>query len=207
MQTVEGKLMLVSTLSAGSTIWQLVGGLLSAHDKSKADLFNQHVEPLYVRLVAVHQDYLKSFDQLWKLLDSGELTIAEAGLFLTNRRRDFLHERDLATHIADQLIEAERRPVRPDAWNAVLAFCNEINIYLSKPYQFAVGSFFTSVIDATRKEPREALAGTLLFTAEVQDEVELRELSAMVWSILNSRLPNAFSAVSRQYAQCRILLL
>jgi hypothetical protein len=199
-----------SLLAGGQLIWKMVAGLLSAHDKAKADLFNLHVEPLQLRIVAVHKDYMQVLRELRNNLRGGVLKMHDVVRLLESRRLDFLHERDLAKQIANQLAASERRPVRTDAWSTMLAYCNAIDRYLSSPYQFHYASAMTTLLDAAREGATIEFREELLVAASSNPDAAANtstEFTYLLDSMLERWLPGALSEVNTCYAKLRAQLL
>lgn len=211
-------------LAGGQAIWKMLATALSMHDKAKADLFNQHVEPLHQRLVLVHKDYVQAFARLHDELLEPDATIQDAIKFLERRRLDLLHERDLARQIADELASAERRPVRGDAWEALLEYSSAIDTYLTSPYQFQPGSGLTGLVQFARHTASRgsSLKGVLQFARQISSggtgyhplwneendqRAQLAIFTERVELITFHLLPSAFSNVTATYARLRTLLL
>jgi hypothetical protein len=200
-------------LAGGKLVWDMIAGLLGAHDKNKVDLFNNHVEPLQQRVALIHKNYTQAFLELRSGLRSGDFKLTDAVRFLEQRRQDFQYERDLATKVAARLSDAERRPVRADAWSDVQKYCIAIDHYLSSPYDLHRTTFFTSLLETAMREG-ERTASNYRFVRTIEElqaestpQLVSREFAVRVDALIDHVLPQAIATVNDAYARLRALLL
>jgi len=193
-----------------NTVFTMIGNLLAAHDSQKKGLFENHVEPLQKKMEAIHKDYIAGFAELRRHLEDRSKPRSELISFLEDRRRDYAIERDLAQHVAASLADAERRPVRPDAWAALRDYCEAVSDYFFYPSQFAHKTWFSRYLEKVRANIHFGQADVWrdpTIYGIPKGEHARTELINMATVILDRELPEAFGAIGSNYAKLRVLLL
>lgn len=84
--------------------------LVIIHTENRRKLFEDHLEPLFNDLTAIHTDYRSSFQAIHDMLVDGALSYQEIKEKTTELRAGLLHVRQKVRAYADALSENDKRP-------------------------------------------------------------------------------------------------
>lgn len=197
-----------SLLSGAKPIWSMLGQLIAGYENERNTLFEKHVEPLHKRLLIIHDDYIKGIHEIKKFAEDNKTTETDIVGFIELRRRMFEAERNLASHIAKQLSEAERRIVRTDAWDTILKYCHSIDIYLSRPYTLYAKSAYRGILEIARSKNSmdEFMHFETFITVHIDTEWKKQVIIVICDNLLNELLPEALSKINENYSVLRVKL-
>jgi hypothetical protein len=187
----------------------MLSAFVKGYSGQRRSFFEDHIEPLQVRLIEIHRDYLKGFEAADAMLrqvgPSQELID-----FLLERRRDLAIERQMSKDLATELDKVEKAIIRGEAKEALRSYCHSIISYFRSAVRPSRMSWYTDYIDELKF--RVSLASEFHSesrwgTSEGFTNDPRRDLQRDIASILNVELPDAFAKVSESYAQMRRLFL
>ena len=158
-------------------------------------------------MLVVHKDYVQAFIQIRDDLREGKMNASDVRNFLDRRRHDYLHERSAALALAQELAASERRPIRGDAWSAILAYCEAIENYLLTPYQLNWTSRYRRLLDMTADV--DFNSNLMIFpTADASEQSrQVLDFSNVINDLLDKEMPCAIDELNFTYAKLRTLLL
>lgn len=193
------------TLSGLKIIWEMVVGLIQGYSKGKANLFQQHVEPLHARMQEIHKDYLKGFVEVRAHLADRSVPPAHIIEFLKDRRREYAAQRDLAEELSKELEKTDLLTASDPVATAVKEYCRAITSYFASASGIGGISWYTGFIQGVETKARMNLPGvwdTLAISGSPRRDL----LDEVDW-ILNEGLEKALSPVNTYYAVLRTKLL
>ena len=190
-------------LGGSKFLWDMLVGLVRGYESGKKDLFTSHIEPLHDRMMEIHKDYISGFEEVRSLLESKSAPTNDILQFLKDRRRDYLADRVLAQKLSEELLNAERRVVRNQAWESVSSYCTAIQKYFIATSGVGGISWYSSLLDSIEEKLRMGNIDSLIWTPMQiggnPREILLQEVNA----ILDIGLPKALSPISTYYARLR----
>lgn len=195
------------------TVFELLFGLLGAYDKQKKKLFVDHVAPIQKKMRLIHKDYIEGFTEVKRHLEDRTKPPSELISFLEDRRRDYEIDRDLVDQLAKSLQNAERRPVRPAAWDSIKRYCTAVRLYFDptsgNAAYFAHPTWYTSFICMLKHNvatARPNVWSDLTISGDPKGDRARQDLLNLAIITLRD-LPEFFKPINAIYADLRAKLL
>jgi hypothetical protein len=107
-------------------IYDMVMDLIKGCTTQKASLFQSHIEPLQLRILEIHKEYIQGFSTLRKCLKERLEPPSTVLEFLKERRREYAMQRDLMKNLAKELENVKRLAIREDILIAISKYCEAI---------------------------------------------------------------------------------
>ena len=187
-------------------ILSLITGLINGYEKEKEKILEKHIDPLYEKMLHIHNNYLSGFQEIQLSLKDKSKSINDIIYIAKTQRRKEAALRNVASTISIEIEAAERRLVRVKTWDEIKAFTISIGEYLNT--NNINGSLYTGFIDTLDKK--------IIIEFEMHDGVDKKyyeinesyrsELMQQVEYILDYELPNKLSLINSHYAKLRMLL-
>jgi hypothetical protein len=184
---------------------ELILSFMEKYEKGKAQLFNNHIEPLKNQIYEIHSDYLNSFIEVKKSLEKKEIPISEMLHFLEQRRHDLAGQRDLSQTIAIELKKANKSIVPTHAWEAFENFNNSILNYFVSANAVARASWYSDFIHFMKVY--QMMGDIDFFETNVFGNDPRTDTIEHVTLIIEKRLPAALNEINKNYAALRSALL
>ena len=127
-------------------IFDMIMAMIRSDISDRETFFRNHVEPLYEKLIQIHKDYIKGFQEIRAKIQDGSFSDEELISFIRERRRDYAHERQLAQALAIEMKKAEHKRFSGDIGFAVEDYCQSILNYFSFMSKFEFGTSFSELI-------------------------------------------------------------
>ena len=177
-------------VSAITEICDRLIGLIKDRDAAKRKLFESEIQPLFDRLLAVHQDYVGSIAEIADLLENNRGSKAKIRAAITSKQREFAPVRQVIIDLGSELGNRTK-----DRDNLVASFARAVYAY-----------FFLSLGPAFDARPVivSRYRGLLTYLAEWENERITRAQCAALAREIERKLPDYWKAVSQAYAKLRI---
>ncbi len=191
-------------------LFKLATAGFTGFQANRKAFFETHVEPVHVRMSAIHKDYTDAFKEIESRLRDNARPTQELLEFLRERRRDYEAERTLTRNLANELQQIRNRGLNDRRWSAVEEYCNAIVAYFNVGGQMAgvVGvSWFTDFLDIVERNCRDERRQDVWWTSSIGGCSPRYELLEAVQAIRTDGLPKAYDSMSKQYAILRARLL
>jgi hypothetical protein len=187
-------------------VGDLLTGAIRGYESGKKQLFKTHIEPLHDMILAIHKDYIKGFEEAKRHLEDKTTPPGSVVEFLEERRRDYLDQRDMAAALAEALANAERRPVRGDAWETLKAFCEAVSNYFSSGTGLGGYSWYSEFMESVKFKSKLRSSPNVWDAPFISNDAR-KELLEDAGNILNTRLPGALSRINTYYAMLKVSIL
>ncbi|WP_413935515.1 hypothetical protein [Nitrospira sp. BLG_1] len=194
----------IEPLGVIELLWSMLEAVAKGFTTQKKEVFENHVEPLQVRMSAIHKDYIAGFEEVKRILKTHEKPTPELLEFLYERRRENEHERQLSNDLANNLAKLKKVGIRNDDMEAIKAYATAIAEYFSASGRIGGFSWYTDFIDIVQRNTRAGFHD-VWFTTAISGNLD-GELMGSANQILNQGLPNAFKKISSSYAYLRTRL-
>jgi hypothetical protein len=193
------------SVSGLKLVWDALVAVVRGYGTGKKDFFATHVEPLHQRILAIHKDYVRGFEEAKRYLQNGDSPPSAVIDFLEQRRRDYSVERDLAPKLAEELASAQRLLVRDDVWASLREYCSSVVGYFSSVSAVGGISWYTDFIESVKGKTRQG--SSYVWGAPGISGNARQELFEEVKFVLDVGLPHALSPINTYYAVLRAHLL
>jgi hypothetical protein len=178
-------------------------GVATRFKTDKRELFDNHIEPLFLQMKDIHDDYLKGFHAAKVLIQTRATPTSEIIQFLDERRLFLYVEREVSASLAEELKIGRSILRREPGWQTVEKFCQHIIHYFHAAGTVGCVSWFTDYLTQLRMMSKYDFA-TWDQTAIAGDpHVAMLE---GIENIITKQLPKAFAPIINSYSQLRIEL-
>lgn len=180
-------------------------GLVKGRSIEKADLFKNHVDPLYKEVEKLYKDYQKSFVELRKHLMDNTVPSNEIVEFLKERRLQYDANRDLTQRLSEALIKEDRSGLSKKNYELIKAYCESILKFFSVTGSIGGTSWYSFFVEGV--ERRIQMGFTEVWETSAITENPRRALLTQVNGVLENQLKQAFSSINRDYSKLKVNLL
>ncbi len=195
--------------TAVASVEKVSGLLVQLIDRAKInkrELFQDHIEPLFTDMKAIHQDYMTTFRELYKITSEGGRPTQELVDHLKDRQVQIRYLHDLVRSVADALAQEQERRLaltrgQQEVSQWVEIFARSVREYFDSGFPMEEWSWysdFLSSFEGAVREPR--------MSPYSQEEWRGQVLQVSK-KAFEKRLPEKWQAVAAAYARLRALCL
>jgi hypothetical protein len=186
-------------------VWDMIWDFARGYSARKKDFFENHIEPLQQKMIAIHKDYVSGFQEISRHLRDGSKPASELVEFLKERRRDYEHERTQARDLAAELENVRKAGINDDRWREVEQYCDAIVAYFSASADVGSISWYSDFVRAIESSIRAGLND--VYPGAGFSGNPRTDLLEAIKDALDRGLPRAFQKVSSSYAVLRARFL
>ncbi len=187
-----------------SLLWSMLSRVFNDHRARREEFFIAHIEPLQDKVIEIHKDYIKGFEEVRSQIANGARPPMEFVEFLRSRRRDMECQRQLSRQLARVIRQHRRRGMTDNNWKAIESYCRSVTRYFHASANLGDISWysdFLNFMESYISQGVDDIWGRMPISPDSQ-----RSMLGEVDNVLKN-LPKAFDRVCARYADLRSLML
>jgi hypothetical protein len=206
------------TLAPWESIFNLIDRLLSKKIEDRKRFFEEHIEPSFHMIEAIHNDYMCTFNELSKMIAGEEWTTERIADWLKKRKLEYesqrtrIHSLPTELEYSDFYKKAAASISKKDLgiYEASFEFTERIVSYFTLSNTLTASTWYTGFIEILESKARRDSVTRMELNTKPRQLVTSRLRSHdrdLPKNLVNEYLPKKFKAVCDQYAKLRGMCL